>query len=289
MYPEAFSYHAPSTVEEALALLERHGDDAKLLAGGHSLLPAMKLRLSGPTHIIDMKHLRGSLDYIRDEGDDVAIGALTTHRSLERSELLRGKLPVLAETAGCIGDMQVRNLGTLGGSVAHADPAGDLPAAVLALDAVLVAQGSGGTRTIAAGEFFHGFFETALEAGEILIELRIPTLAAGSGSSYQKFFHPASGYAVCGAAAVITPDASGNVASCRVALTGVSEGAYRATAVEEALVGKPFSEELAAAAAEHAADGIEPLEDYFADATYRGHLAKTFVKRALLTAWERSG
>jgi carbon-monoxide dehydrogenase medium subunit len=289
MYPEAFSYHAPSTVEETLALLDQYGEEAKLLAGGHSLLPAMKLRLSSPAHLIDMRHLRGALDYIRDDGDDVTIGALTTHRSIERSSLLQEKLPVLAETAACIGDLQVRNLGTIGGSVAHADPAGDFPAAVLVLDAELVAQGPNGKRTIAAGEFFHGFFETALEAGEILIELRIPTPAAGSGSSYQKFFHPASGYAVCGSAAVLTPDASGNVASCRVALTGVSEGAYRATAVEEALVGKPFSEELAADAAEHAADGIDPLEDYFADAEYRRHLAKIFVKRALLAAWERSG
>lgn len=173
MYPDNFSYHAPSTLDEALGLLAQHGNDAKLLAGGHSLLPAMKLRLSTPAHLIDMKGLRGQLQYIREEGGAVAVGALSTHHQIHTSELLASKAPLLAETAGHIGDMQVRNMGTLGGSLAHADPAGDFPAAVLAAEAELVLQGPGGRRTVAAAAFFQGFFETATEPGEILVEVRI--------------------------------------------------------------------------------------------------------------------
>ena len=165
MYPSAFSYHTPTSVEEAVSLLQEHGMDAKLLAGGHSLLPTMKLRLATPAHVVDMKGLRGSLQYIRDEGDAVAVGALTTHHMIETSDLLKERAPVLAHTATHVGDLQVRNLGTIGGSVAHADPAGDFPAAILASETEMVVQGPNGRRTIPAAEFFFGFFETALGRG----------------------------------------------------------------------------------------------------------------------------
>ena len=286
MYPSAFSYHTPASVEEAIGLLQEHGVDAKLLAGGHSLLPTMKLRLATPAHVVDMKGLRGSLQYIRDEGDAVAVGALTTHHMIETSDHLKQKAPVLVHTARHVGDLQVRNLGTIGGSVAHADPAGDFPAAILASETEMVAQGPNGRRTIPAAEFFFGFFETALEEGEILVELRVPV--SRGGSSYQKFRHPASGYAVCGVAVVFEKEGD-TVKKARVGVTGISDGAYRATGVEEALAGQSFSPELAATAAEGAADGVDPLEDTFAGADYRRQLAKIYTKRALLEAWERAG
>jgi carbon-monoxide dehydrogenase medium subunit len=285
MYPGRFSYHAPATLDEALGLLVEYGDHAKLLAGGHSLLPAMKLRLSTPAHLIDMKGLRGQLQYIRDEGDVVAVGALSTHYQIHTSPILAAKAPLLAETAGHIGDMQVRNMGTLGGSLAHADPAGDFPAAVLAAGAELVLQGPGGRRTVAAADFFQGFFETATEPSEILVEVRVPHQAGGS--SYQKFYHPASGYAICGVAVVIE-GANGTVSTCRVGVTGVSDSGYRATAVEQALEGQSFSTELVASAAEHTVDGVDPLEDPFASAEYRTHLAKVYTRRALAAAWANS-
>ena len=285
MYPEAFTYHAPSSLDEVLSLMQEHGYDAKVLAGGHSLLPTMKLRLATPAHLIDLKNLRSELRYVREEGESLTIGALTTYQDLIDSELVRAKAPLLAETLEHVGDMQVRNLGTLGGSIAHADPAGDPPAAILALNATMTIRGPDGERTVGADEFFHGFFETAVGEGEILTEIRIP--AQTGGSSYQKFRHPASGYAVCGAAVVL--EKSGDqVASCRVALTGVSEGAYRATGVEDALMGQGYSADLAADAAAHATDGIDPLEDTFADGAYRRQLAKTLTKRAVQAAWENA-
>ena len=286
MYAEAFSYHAPTSLDEALSLLSTHGDDAKLLAGGHSLLPAMKLRLTTPAHLIDLKKLRGSLQYIRDGGDHIAVGALTTHADLAASSELAAVAPLLAETAASIGDIQVRNMGTLGGSLAHADPAGDLPAAVLAAEATMVIRGRSGERSVPANTFFLGFFETAVQQGEILTEVRVPK--ERGGSNYQKFAHPASGYAVCGVAAVIERDGD-TVTSCRVGITGVAGEAYRAGAVEAALEGQTFSEALAAQAAGHAADGVDPLGDPFASEEYRAHLATVYTKRALLAAWSRTG
>ncbi len=286
MYPEAFSYHAPSSLDEAVGLLREHGDDAKLLAGGHSLLPTMKLRLATPAHLIDMRKLRGELQYIREDGGMVAIGALTTHHMVETSTVIRHKAALLAQTASWVGDMQVRNLGTLGGSVAHADPAADFPAAILALEAEMVVQGPGGRRSVAADAFFHGFFETAIEPGEILTEIRVPS-TEGMRSNYQKFAHPASGYAVCGVAVLLDVAEGGALATCRVGVTGVSDGPYRATGVEEALAGQSLDEALVAEAAERAADGIEPLEDHFANADYRRQLAKVLTKRALLAAWRQ--
>ena len=286
MYPGNFIYHSPETIEEAIALLEQHGLEAKLLAGGHSLVPMMKLRLVEPSHLIDLKKLRSSLSYIREEDGRIAIGALTTHHQVEISELLP---PLLTEAASVIGDVQVRNMGTFGGSLAHADPAADHPAPALALEAEIVAQGSGGRRTVAAEAFFLGLFATALEPPEILVEVGFPALSASTGSCYLKYLHPASGYAVCGVAALITGDGNGNCSRCRIGITGISDGPYRARSVEAQLEGQAVSEELIAEAAQRAADGIEPLEDFFADADYRSNLATTYVRRALAKAWERAG
>jgi carbon-monoxide dehydrogenase medium subunit len=285
MYPASFTYHAPKSLKEAFKLLSQHGGDAKLLAGGHSLLPAMKLRLASPAHLIDLKNLRDKLQSIGSKGKTVTVGSLSTYRMIEDSSVIQEKAPLLAETVVQIGDMQVRNVGTLGGSLAHADPAGDPPAAILALEAEMVIQGSAGKRTVAASDFFQGFFTTAVEQGEILTEVRIPVQKGGG--SYQKFKHPASGYAVCGVAAVIEKK-GGKVAKCRIGITGVSSGAYRATAVENALEGKAVNADLAAQAAAKAVDGIDPLEDPFAGADYRRQLAKTLTKRAILAAWERA-
>ena len=237
MHPASFTYHTPTSLDEALSLMSEHSD-AKLLAGGHSLMPTLKLRLATPAHLIDMRKLRGDLQYIRDEGDHIAIGALSTYYQVESNDIVRNKVPLLAQLINNVGDLQVRNCGTLGGAIAHADPAGDPPAAILALEAEMVIRGAEGERTVSADEFFFGFFETAVGEGEILTEIRVPIQQGGS--SYRKMRHPASGYAVVGVAAVIEKDGE-NVSKCRVAITGVSDGAYRAKEVEAVLSGGAFS------------------------------------------------
>ena len=275
MYPANFTYHTPSSVDEALNLMSEHGDDAKLLAGGHSLMPTMKLRLATPAHLIDMRKLRDNLQYVRDEGDHIAIGALTTYYQVQSSDVVKNKVPLLVELIENVGDMQVRNCGTLGGAIAHADPAGDPPAGILALEAEMVIRGPDGERTVPANEFFHGFFETAVGDGEILTEIRVPVQEGKS--TYKKMRHPASGYAVVGVAVVMEEGGK-----CRIGITGVSDGAYRAEAVEEALSGKSLDEDAINQAAEHATDGIDPLEDPYANAAYRRQLAKALTKRALM-------
>lgn len=285
MYPQSFQYHAPRNLDETIGLLDEHGMDAKLLAGGHSLIPTMKLRLAGPGHLIDLKRLRSDLNYVRDEDDVVAIGGLTTHHALESSNVVREQLPVLAQTAAAIGDVQVRNMGTLGGSLAHADPAADYPATVLALEAEIVAQGPDGRRTIPVEDFFFGLFTTDLDPAEVLVEIRVPKLSQGTGGHYEKFAHPASGYAVCGAAAVVTKGSEGNVARCRLGLTGVADVGYRATAVEQMLEGQPWSDERVEEAIQSAAVDVEPMGDYYASGAYRAQLAQVYAKRALQRAW----
>lgn len=284
MIPAAFEYHRPATLDQALTLL-RDLPDAKVLAGGHSLLPMMKLRLVTPAHLIDLGRLP-DLRGIRADGDTIVIGALSTHWMLESSDLLKRAAPLLAETAGHVGDVQVRNMGTIGGSLVHADPAADYPAAILALDAEMVAYGAGGRRPIRAAEFFTGFFATALAPDEILIEIRVPA-ARGLGSAYLKFRHPASGFAVVGAAALVRAR-SGAFEEVRVGLTGVGPTAYRATGVENALAGQRTDPESIAAASEHAADGVDVNEDIFAPAEYRAHLSRVYTKRAITLALERA-
>lgn len=286
MIPAQFAYHAPTSVKEALQLLEAH-PDAKLLAGGHSLLPMMKLRLARPADLIDLGRL-SELRYIKEDRGTVAIGALTTHWMVESSALLKAKVPVLAEAAAQIGDVQVRNLGTIGGSLAHADPAADYPATVLALEASVVAEGPKGLRTISSTEFFTGMLATALTPQEILREVRVPALAARTGSAYLKFPHPASGFAVVGVAAVVTVDAKGKCERARIGVTGVASIAYRATAVENQLVGKALDAQTIATAAEKAAEAVDVNEDIFASAEYRAHLARVYTKRAIQKAVERA-
>lgn len=267
MIPAAFDYQRAASAEEALSLLTQHGEEAKLLAGGHSLLPLMKLRLATPGVLIDVGRL-SELSYIRDQGDHVAIGALTRHRDLQVSELLAAQVPILANVAAKVGDPQVRHRGTIGGSIAHGDPASDLPAVVLALGGTLVARGPGGERTIPATEFFLGFLETALAPDELLTEVRVPK--SPGGWSYQKFNRRAMDWAIVGVAAV----ANGATA---VSLVNMGPTPLRASAVEEALA----SGASVAEAASHAADGLDPPADLNASAEYRRHLATVLVRRAL--------
>ena len=283
MIPAQFDYSAPATLDEALALLSQHGDDAKVLAGGHSLIPAMKLRLAQPRLLIDIGGIK-SLSYIREEGGRIKIGAMTTHYQIESSTRLREICPILPEAAGQIGDVQVRNKGTIGGSLAHSDPAADWPAVALALDAELIAVSPKGERTIRAVDFFIDLFTTALEPGEILSEIRIAAPKTGAGQSYLKAAQPASGFAVVGIAVNLTRNAAGKCESASIGVTGVASKAYRASAVENALTGAVLDEQTIAAAASHATDGVDANGDIYASAEYRKHLAVVYARRAIQAA-----
>ncbi len=268
MIPAKFDYVRAGSAAEAIAALGEHGDEAKLLAGGHSLLPLMKLRLATPAVLVDVGRL-DDLRYIRDAGDQIAIGALTRHHDLETSDLLAEQCPMLRHVAHLVGDPQVRHRGTIGGSLAHADPASDLPAAVLALGGTLVARGPDGEREIAATEFFTGFLESALAGDELLTEIRVPKVP-GAGWSYQKFNRRAQDWAIVGVAAVRN-------GTTGVALVNMGTTPLRATAVEEALAGGAS----AAEAAERADEGTEPTADLNASEEYRRHLARVLTRRAL--------
>ncbi len=264
MIPAKFEYMKVSSVGEAVDLLEKYGFDAKILSGGHSLLPAMKLRLNRPEVLIDITGISG-MDSIKEEGDEIVIGANCTHSQLLRSDVIQKHVNILAQAADTVGDVQVRNKGTIGGSLAHADPSADYPAVVLACDAIIVAEGKDGSREIAATDFFEGIFTTTLNDDEIITAIRFPKIAKGN---YQKFYQSASRFAVVGVAVVKEGD------SVKVGVTGVSDTPYRATAVEEAYSGNSD-------ASQHAVDDIEVMNDHFADVEYRSHLAKVMVKRAL--------
>jgi carbon-monoxide dehydrogenase medium subunit len=287
MIPANFDYIAAKSLDEALSLLAKHKDDAKLLAGGHSLLPAMKLRLAQPKVLIDIGRIK-DLSYIREDGGQIRIGAMTTHFQIETSDLLRHACPLLPETATNLGDVQVRNKGTIGGSLAHSDPAADWPAAVLAVGAEIVVAGAIGERVIQADDFFVELFTTALKPGEMLKEIRFAAPKGRVGQSYMKVRHPASGFAVVGVAVNLSLGGSGKCQSAGVGVTGVSPKAYRAGAVEAALKGKPLDAKTLAAAAAHAADGVEANSDLFATPAYRKHLAQVYTRRALETAASRA-
>ncbi len=288
MIPEPFEYHVAHSLEEASRLVAQFGAEGKILAGGHSLVPLMKFRLAAPKYLIDIGRL-GDLKYIREDGDRIEIGALTTHYQIESSELLKTKCPLLPETAAEIGDAQVRNRGTIGGSISHADPAGDWPASILTLDAEIKAASTRGERWISAKDFFVELLTTALEGDEILTAIRVPVLAARSGTAYVKLRHPASGYAVVGVAALVSLDEQGHIAKANVGVTGIGAKAYRAAAVEDALQGKAASSKRLAEASAHAADGVEVNSDLYASAEYRTHLASVYTRRALERAIERAG
>lgn len=287
MIPAAFNYEAPTTLDDALNLLAANPDDAKILAGGHSLLPAMKLRLAQPALLVDIGRIK-DLSYIREDGGQILIGAMTTHYELESSALLKQICPLLPECASHIGDVQVRNKGTIGGSVAHADPAGDWPAAIIALEAEMVAVGKNGERTIKAGDFFVDLLTTALDPGEILREIRVPKPAGRFGHAYQKVRHPASGFAVVGVAVTLQLGAGGECERAGVGVTGVASKAYRAVAVEQALRGQALNEQTIAAAAAHATDRVDANSDLYASEDYRRHLAKVYTARALRVATMRA-
>ncbi|MDQ3919142.1 MAG: xanthine dehydrogenase family protein subunit M [Acidobacteriota bacterium] len=288
MIPAQFDYVAPSTLEEAVGLLAERPDDAKILAGGHSLIPAMKLRLAQPALLIDIGRVR-DLAYIREEGGRILVGALTTHYQLESSARLREVCPLLTECAASIGDVQVRNKGTIGGSLAHADPAADWPAAAVALRAELVAASARGERVISADDFFVDMLTTALRADEVLREIRIDAPHARTGQAYMKVHHPASGFAVVGVAVSLTLGDDGRCSAAGVGVTGVAARVYRAAGVEGALVGSALDEQAIALAASHAADGVEANGDIYASADYRRHLAEVYTRRAIAIAVSRAG
>jgi carbon-monoxide dehydrogenase medium subunit len=269
--PAPFEYVRAGSADEVLAALTEHGDEAKVLAGGMSLLPLMKLRLATPAVLVDAGRVR-ELSYVQDAGDHIAIGALTRHRDLEMSDLLRQECGVLRAVAAEVGDNQVRHRGTIGGSVAHGDPASDLPGVLLAVDATLVVRGPGGERTVAAADFFQGFLETALAPDDLLTEIRVPKLGA-AGFAYEKFNLRAQDYAIVGALAVRN-------GTTRVALVNMGSSPLRATGVEEALAGGASATE----AAERAAEGTEAPADLHATPAYREHLARVLVRRALESA-----
>ena len=290
MVAATFDYHAPSTLREAVSLLNDNAD-AKVLAGGHSLIPMMKLRLSEPSAVVDLGRVEG-LSYVNESGGGLAIGAMTSYYDIISSDAVQQNASVLAEAAGEVADPQVRNMGTIGGSLAHSDPAADLPAVMLALGAEVVASSRGAlgrvnTRTISADDFFLDLFTTALEPNEILTEIRIPAQAANSGAAYAKMANKASHFAIVGVAASVTVE-GGSVTSARIGVTGAGSSASRASDSEDRLVGSSGDADAIRSAAGRSANGIELNEDIHASAEYREHLTKVFALRAITAAVERA-
>ncbi|MDH4390266.1 MAG: xanthine dehydrogenase family protein subunit M [Aquabacterium sp.] len=285
MIPPAFDYHAPKTVDEAIHLLGSLGSDAKLLAGGHSLLPMMKLRFAQPAHLIDINRIP-ALRGICEDGADIVIGAMTVENDLIKSPLLQARVPLLAEAPKLIADPQVRNRGTLGGDIAHGDPGNDHPAISLALDASFLLQGPTGQRTVKADDFFLGTYMTALAEDEILVAVRVPAFAPGTGWAYEKLKRKTGDWATAGAAVVLRM-AGGNVSQVRIALTNVAPMAIRAPAAEAAVLGQPLNTTTLDAAAAAAMAVCDPAEDLRGDRAYKTAMAGQMVKRALLAAAAR--
>ncbi len=287
MYPAAFEYHAPTSVQDALGLLGRLKDDAKILAGGHSLVPMMKLRLAQPKHIVDLRKVPG-LGGIKEDGGTIVIGAMTTHWQMESSSVLKQKCPILSETASIIGDPAVRNVGTIGGSLAHADPAADQPATMIALGVEFVCQGPKGRRTVKVDDWFRGLMSTALGEDELLVEIRVPAWPAGTAGCYMKFPHPASRFAVVGVGAVVTLDGEGKCTKVGVGVTGAGTKALRARGVEAGLVGKKLDAATIEAAAAKAHEGVDVQADLQGSVEYKSHLCRVFAKRAITEAAKRA-
>ena len=286
MYPASFEYHSPTTVKEALGLMTKL-EDAKILAGGHSLVPMMKLRLAQPKNIIDLRKVTG-LSGIKEDAGAIAIGAMTTHWDVESSKLIQGKCPIVSETAAVIGDPAVRNVGTIGGSLAHADPAADMPATAIAHGAEFVCEGPKGRRTVKVDDWFVGMMSTAVKDDELLVEVRFPIWGAGTGGTYLKFPHPASRFAVVGAAAVVTLDKQGVCSKAGVGITGAGTKAVRAKGVEAGLVGKKLDQATIEAAAQKAAEGVDVQADLQGSVEYKSHLCRVFAKRAITEAVKRA-
>jgi carbon-monoxide dehydrogenase medium subunit len=282
MIPSSFEYFAPTSLNEALKLLSTYKDDAKILAGGQSLVPLMKLRLAKPTHVIDLNRIP-DLNYVRADGDRIRIGALTTHTEIENSELIKRGCSLLAQAAATIGDVQVRNQGTIGGSLAHSDPTADLPAAILALDAEIKASGPSGERWIKAEDFFVGFLTSSLEQDEILTEIKVPVWR-GSKTTYIKAAQRSSGFAVVGVAVRLELEQNGTCKDIAIGMTGVGDKPYRAGEVEKLLKGKKLELGLLEGAASKVTSGVDPLEDINGSKEYRTHLAQVYTVRAIQAA-----
>ncbi len=276
MIPNKFSYHRPNNVNEAIQLLQTHGDDCKILAGGHSLIPVLKLRLNDPAHLVDISGL-DELKSINDNEKSITIGACATHGEIAQNAALQQHAPMVAQAAAMIGDIQIRNFGTIGGSIAHADPAADWPAVLLAADADVVIKNANGTREVDIDQFFQGLFMTALQDGEIISAIRIPKTAFNANSTYVKFPQPASRFALVGCAAAVAKDGS----AARVAFNGVSSKPFRDTGIENALKGNALNADTIATATANAADGVSVMSDHFASEKYRRHLAGVYARRAL--------
>jgi len=287
MISAAFDYIAPQSLDEAVRALAAHGEEAKLLAGGHSLLPLLKLRLANPKLLIDLTRIPG-LGKISQEDDKIVVGALTTHYQIESSELLKAKCPLLPQTARTIGDVQVRNRGTIGGSLAHADPSADWPAAMLALGGELKLRGTKGERRIAAEEFFLGAMTTAIDATEILTEIYVPVSSRRCGSAYLKMAQQASGFAIVGVAVWLRLAQNGRCEEIGIGVTGLSDKPFRARTVEGQLRGNKLGPKLIEESASKVAEGSDPLEDLHASAKFRAHLAQVYTARAIQEAAKRA-
>jgi carbon-monoxide dehydrogenase medium subunit len=287
MIPQSFEYLCPDTIPEAIALLQVHGQGAKILSGGQSLIPMMKVRLARPEYLIDISRISG-LHYIKEEGGFLRIGGLTREAELEASDLIRSKYPILLDTAAMIADPLVRNMATIGGNLAHGDPGNDHPATMLALGAEVVCVGPGGERVIPVKDFFVSLFETTLEHGEILTEIRIPIPPAGSGGAYFKLERKVGDFATVGVAAQITVDSSGICRGAGIGLTNVGATPIKASQAEEFLVGNAVGESQISQAAQLAAAAAQPSSDLRGPAEYKSSMVKELTKRALTRAHERS-
>jgi aerobic carbon-monoxide dehydrogenase medium subunit len=287
MIPQSFEYLRPETVSEAIALLQKHGDGAKILSGGQSLIPMMKVRLARPEYIVDINRI-ANLQYVKEEDGFLKIGGLTRESDLEVSSLIRSKYPIILDTAAMIADPQVRNMATVGGNLAHGDPANDHPATMLALEAEITATGQGGERTIAIKDFFLSVFTTALEHGEILTEIRIPIPPPGSGGAYLKLERKVGDFATVGVAAQVTLDGAGVCRRAGIGLTNVGATPIKAIRAEGFLVGKKLDERQTGQAAQLAAEDAQPSSDLRGSAEYKMSMVRELTKRALVRARERS-
>lgn len=287
MIPAPFNYEAPSTLDEALALLDKYGDEAKILAGGHSLIPMMKLRFAQPETLIDINNIPG-LSYIREDGGYLKIGAMTREADLEHSDIIRTRYPIFTDASKLIADPQVRNMGTVGGNIAHGDAANDHPAVMLALRAEVVITGPEGQRTVPIDEFFFGFYMTAVQQGEILTEIRIPIPPKGTGNAYHKLERKVGDYATAGVAVQLTLDANGVCTAAGIGLTNVNPTPLRATRSEEALVGNRLTDDVIAQAAQFASEDCNPSDDLRGSEEYKRHVVGVLVKRMIHKATERA-
>ncbi len=287
MIPALFDYSSPATLSEAFALLKTHGDEAKILSGGHSLIPMMKLRLASPTHIVDINKIPG-MSHIKEEGGFLKIGALVREVDMEESDVVKTKYPIFIDAAKLIADPQVRNWGTIGGNLAHGDAANDHPAVMLALRAEVVVTNDKGSRTVPIDEFFFGFYTTALKHCDILTEIKVPSISKGTGNAYHKIERKVGDYATAGVAVQITVDGSGTCTQVGIGLTNVNATPLRAKRSEDALRGKKITDELIAAAAQMASEDCNPSDDLRGSADFKRSIVKTIVKRTIVRAMARA-